>query len=76
MDATGLQTLTEVIERFQKRHVRVLLCGVHPDLMESLRQSGVLHLLGNGALCNSMAEVASRVARPGAISPSVDSAAR
>lgn len=76
MDATGLQTLTEVIERFQKRHVRVLLCGVHPDLMETLRQSGVLNLLGNGALCNSMAEVATRVARPAAISPSGDSAAR
>jgi hypothetical protein len=44
--------------------------------METLRQSGVLNLLGNGALCNSMAEVATRVARPAAIPPSGDPAAR
>ena len=64
MDATGLQTLAEVVERFGKRQVRVLLCGVHPDLMDSLQRAGVLDLLGADALCASMTEVAARVARP------------
>ncbi len=76
MDATGLQTLAEVVERFGKRQMRVLLCGVHPDLMDSLQRAGVLDLLGADALCASMTEVAARLARPSATSPSTGSAAR
>jgi SulP family sulfate permease len=76
MDATGLQTLTEVIERFRRRHVRVLLCGVHPRLADQLRLAGVLDLLGDDPPCTSMAEVAERIARPRTTSPSADSTAR
>ncbi|MDR2239648.1 MAG: STAS domain-containing protein [Zoogloeaceae bacterium] len=61
MDATGLQTLSEVIERFGKRHIRVLLSGVHPELLESLQQAGITQLLGPGAICISMSEVAANV---------------
>jgi SulP family sulfate permease len=62
MDATGLQTLLEVIERFQKRDVRVLLCGIHPQLRDSLAQGGVLDLVGAGNLCGNLQEVADRIA--------------
>jgi len=62
MDATGLQTLLEVIERFQRRHVRVLLCGIHPDLRDSLRQGGVLDLIGTEGVCENLHQVAAQVA--------------
>jgi len=66
MDATGLETLGEVIDRFRKRNVRVLLCGVHPELRETLEQAGVLEGMAAGDICNNMREVAARVAADGA----------
>lgn len=61
MDATGLATLLEVIERYQRRKVRVLLCGIHPDLLEPLRAGGVLDAVAPGDVCSSLHEVATRV---------------
>jgi SulP family sulfate permease len=64
MDATGLQTLIEVIERFQRRHVRGLLCGVHPALRELLRQGGVIDLVGAEGVCQDLRQMAAAVLRP------------
>jgi len=36
MDATGIHTLTEIIQRFQRRRVRVILCGIHDELRGAL----------------------------------------
>lgn len=66
MDATGLQTLLEVIERFRKHRVRVMLCGVHADLRQELERAGVLELIGADNICASMEEVARRTAEPDA----------
>jgi SulP family sulfate permease len=57
MDATGLNTLAEIIGRLQKRGVRVLLCGIHPTLRESLESSGITAQVGIENLCNDMREV-------------------
>jgi SulP family sulfate permease len=48
IDATGIVTLTEIIERFQKRKVRVVLCGVSPLVKGKLERAGVIDLLGPG----------------------------
>lgn len=48
MDATGLETLAEIIERFQKRQVRVVLCDVQPGVQLKLQRAGVAELLGPG----------------------------
>ena len=61
MDATGLNTLNEIAGRLQKRHVRVLLCGIHPALRESLDASGTTALVGTDNICSSMGEVATKV---------------
>jgi len=61
MDATGLNTLGEIIGRLKKRHVHVLLCGIHPALRQSLDASGITAQVGAGNICNNMQEVATRV---------------
>ncbi|MBK7115600.1 MAG: STAS domain-containing protein [Proteobacteria bacterium] len=61
MDATGLATLLEVIERYRHRKVRVLLCGIHPDLLQPLRAAGVLDAVEPCDICTSLHEVAERV---------------
>lgn len=48
MDATGLETLAEIIERFQRRQVRVVLCDVQPGVQLKLQRAGVTELLGPG----------------------------
>jgi len=64
MDATGLNTLGEIVGRLKRRHVRVLLCGIHPALRKSLDSSGITAQVGEANLCNSMREVAARVSAP------------
>ena len=60
MDATGLNTLSEIIGRLRKRHVHVLLCGIHPTLRHSL--DAWHHRTGRrDELRNNMHEVAQRV---------------
>ena len=62
MDATGTHTLAEIIERFQRRGIRVLLCGIHPRLARALERAEILALVGPENVCTDMAEVAKRVA--------------
>jgi SulP family sulfate permease len=66
MDATGLHTLGEIVGRLQRRHVRVLLCGIHPALRQSLDAAGITSRVGIANLCNNMREVAARVGAPAA----------
>ncbi len=61
MDATGLQTLTELVHRFRKHGVRIMFCGVHPELRAPLQASGLLDFLGAENICDSMREVADRM---------------
>jgi sulfate permease, SulP family len=53
MDATGLQTLSGIVERFQKRKVRVLLCDVQPNVRLKLQRAGVVDLLGTDNIIDS-----------------------
>ena len=50
-----------MIERYRHRKVRVLLCGIHPDLLQPLRAAGVLDAVEPGDICTSLHEVAERV---------------
>jgi SulP family sulfate permease len=61
MDATGLSTVGEIVGRMQRRHVKVLLCGIHPALRKLLDGSGITAQVGAENLCNDMREVAARV---------------
>lgn len=48
MDATGMYTLTEIIERFQRRGIRVLLVEIQPRLARMLERADVISLAGPG----------------------------
>jgi sulfate permease, SulP family len=61
MDATGIHTLTEIVQRFQRRRVRVMLCGIHDDLRHTLSAAGIPQLVGESNLCTNMQMVAERV---------------
>jgi sulfate permease, SulP family len=60
MDATGLNTLGEIVGRLKRRNVRVLLCGIHPALRDSLDASGITAQVGESNICQDMREVAAR----------------
>ena len=46
MDATGMHTLSEIIERFQRRGIRVLLVEIQERLARTLARAGLLELAG------------------------------
>jgi len=64
MDATGVSALAEIVQRFQRRRVRVLLCGIHDELRHTLEKAGITALVGAPNICASMKMVAERVANP------------
>ncbi len=46
MDATGTHTLSEIIERFHRRGIRVLLVEIQEQLERALERAGVIALAG------------------------------
>ncbi len=64
MDATGINTLTEIVQRFQRHRVRVILCGIHDELRGTLDAAGIPALVGEANICANMQMVAERVTNP------------
>jgi anti-anti-sigma regulatory factor len=58
MDATGVGTLSEIVRRFQKHRVRVMLCGIHAAIASVLETSGIRAQVGEDNVCTSMQDVA------------------
>jgi sulfate permease, SulP family len=46
MDATGMHTLSEIIERFRRRGIRVILCEIQGRLSRALARAEILALAG------------------------------
>jgi SulP family sulfate permease len=61
MDATGLAALSEIVRRFQKRKVRVLLCGLHDAIVPSLESAGIRALVGEDNICANMDAVSRKI---------------
>ena len=57
IDATGLTTLTEIVRRFHKRKVRVILCGLHGEVAEAIDKEGLVARVGSRNVCRSLSEV-------------------
>ncbi len=65
MDATGMHTLSEIIERFQRRGIRVVLCEIQERVARSLARAEILALVGPENVCAGMSEVARLIAPTG-----------
>jgi sulfate permease, SulP family len=46
MDISGIQTLEEVIGKFHKRHINVLLCEANARVRKKLDRAGIIALIG------------------------------
>jgi SulP family sulfate permease len=51
MDATALNALESIIERFQKHGSTVILSGLHRQPLEMLRKAGFIEVIGRENLC-------------------------
>src|SRR5690606_13886556 len=57
IDATGLQTLDDVIDQLRGRGVRVILTEMNERVSNKMRRMGLLKRLGEGNVLANMAEV-------------------
>jgi len=51
MDATALNALESIIERFQRHGSTVILSGLHRQPLEMLRKAGFIEVIGRDNLC-------------------------
>jgi SulP family sulfate permease len=66
MDATGMYTLGEIVERFQRRGIRVLLVEIQDRLARTLERAQVLDSIGPGNVLPDLASALRAVGvRPG-----------
>jgi SulP family sulfate permease len=59
IDATGLQTLEEVIRDLQRRHVRVMLTGANERVTGKMKKAGLLEILGPENVCRDLPQALS-----------------
>jgi SulP family sulfate permease len=64
MDATGTWTLSEIIERFHRRGIRVLLVEVNDRLERALARAGVIALAGEGSVFPDLASALRAIGDP------------
>jgi SulP family sulfate permease len=58
MDATGIQTLDELIDDFHRHKTRIVLVGLRPNVREKLVRAGLVERLGSGNLYDDLAAFA------------------
>jgi len=56
IDITAIHMLKEMISQFQKRGVRVILCEIDPHILEKLRHTEVVRLIGETNIFPSIRE--------------------
>ncbi len=57
IDATGIQTLRDLIDTCQRRNIRLVLCESRPLVLEKLRRAGLLDQLGDQNTPGSLSEL-------------------
>lgn len=60
MDATALNTLESLIERFQHHKGTVILSGLHRQPLDMLRKAGFIEIIGRKNLCGHFDQALSR----------------
>ena len=62
VDMTALQTLEDVIHRFKKRHIRVVLTEANDRVRAKLERAEITHLVGPDNVCATLEEGIARSA--------------
>src|SRR5262245_61074520 len=65
MDATGMHTFREILERFQRRGIRVVLVELQPRLVRMLARAGIIDLAGAGNVFDDLSSALAACSRPG-----------
>lgn len=54
IDATGMQSLWDLLDNCKRHHTRLVLCEARPNVLEKLRRSGLIGQLGEGNILPSI----------------------
>jgi len=57
IDATGLQTIWDLIEACKRDNTRLVLCGLRHNIMEKLKRSGIAAAIGRQNLLRNIQEL-------------------
>jgi SulP family sulfate permease len=60
IDATGLQSIEEVVNDLHKRGVQVLLCEANTRVLEKMRKSGLVDDKSNAQYCDTLEQAFDR----------------
>ncbi len=58
IDATGLQTLWDIIDNCKKHDTRLVLCELRPNILEKLKKSGIYDAVGQDNILATLNELA------------------
>jgi len=68
MDATGMYTFTEILERFRRRGIRVMLVEIQDRMARALARAQVLDLVGPGNVLPDLASAIRAISGDGRVS--------
>lgn len=60
IDATGLQSLLDLLATCQRNHTRLVICDARPNVLEKLRRAGMVNGAGSAEIIASLSELKSR----------------
>ncbi|MDR3477339.1 MAG: SulP family inorganic anion transporter [Gammaproteobacteria bacterium] len=61
IDGTGLEALADMIEQFQKRHIRIILCEATPKILSRLHRAKIDKLVGQNCIFDRLSDAISEV---------------
>ena len=57
IDATGIQSLWDLLDTCKHHHARLVICGARPNILEKLKKAGLVDQIGRDNVIQSLAEL-------------------
>jgi len=57
IDATGLQTLWDIIDNCKRHNTRLVLCELRPNILEKLKKSGIYEAVGQANVLDNIEDL-------------------
>jgi SulP family sulfate permease len=61
IDGTGLQALTDIIQQFQKRGIRIILCEANPKIVARLHRAKIDELIGEQSIFTHISDAVAEI---------------